>query len=238
MTTNPNQPAINLKLVFDICEIFGNLRAPSDHLRRTLQLRKYYTFDSKKLAGIRILLGDIFGTYRLVFGIFSWHSRDENKQLFESIWGCLGGNLQFPSSSAIFGNLNSPFQGWKHINITYCKIPIISPGLIFVQKAVLLGVFSVELIFGGACYWKEFCVSKWVGLVNKNSLKHYENSLKHYENSLKQLKTANTNSPWAYFREGLFLEGLVIGILRYSFDSEETWSTRYNLNCRSVPRNL
>ena len=27
------------------------------------------------------------------------------------------------------------------------------------------------LIFGGAYYWKEFCVSKWVGLVNKNSLK-------------------------------------------------------------------
>ena len=30
----------------------------------------------------------------------------------------------------------------------------------------------------------------WFGLDNNNSLKHYENSLK-------QLKTANTNSPWA-----------------------------------------
>ena len=65
-------------------------------------------------------------------------------------------------------------------------------------------------------------------LDNKNSLKHYENRL------LKQLNTANTNSPWAYirdgllsegflrlrfrgayFREGLFLERLIIGILRY-----------------------
>ena len=35
---------------------------------------------------------------------------------------------------------------------------IISPGLIFVQKAILLGFFSGELIFGGACYWKEFCI--------------------------------------------------------------------------------
>ena len=78
----------------------------------------------------------------------------------------------------------------------------------------------------GLNYWKEFYVSKWVGLDNKNSLKHYENSLK-------QLKTANTNSPWFYireglfsegflrlrfgdyFREGLFLEGPIIGILRY-----------------------
>ena len=42
----------------------------------------------------------------------------------------------------------------------YRKIPIISPGLIFVQKAFLPGLFSGELIFGGACYRKEFCVSK------------------------------------------------------------------------------
>ena len=53
----------------------------------------------------------------------------------------------------------------------YHKIPIITPGLIFVQKAFLLGLFSGELIFGGAYYLKEFCVLKWVGLDNKNSLK-------------------------------------------------------------------
>ena len=45
------------------------------------------------------------------------------------------------------------------------------PGLIFVQKPFFLGLFLGELIFGGAYYWKEFCVSKWVGLENKNSLK-------------------------------------------------------------------
>ena len=49
----------------------------------------------------------------------------------------------------------------------------------FVLKAVLLGLYLGEVIFGGAYYWKEFSVSKWVELVNKNSLKHYENSLKH-----------------------------------------------------------
>ena len=53
--------------------------------------------------------------------------------------------------------------------VRYRKIPIISPGLIFVQTAFLLGLFSGELIFGGAYYWKEFCISKWVGLDNKNS---------------------------------------------------------------------
>ena len=53
-----------------------------------------------------------------------------------------------------------------------------------------MSLFSGELIFGGAYYWKEFWVSKWVGLDNKNSLKHYENK-----------------SLWAYIREGLFAEG-------------------------------
>ena len=51
----------------------------------------------------------------------------------------------------------------------YRKIPIISPGLIFVQKAFLVGLFSGELFFGGAYCWNEFCVSKWVGLENKKS---------------------------------------------------------------------
>ena len=60
----------------------------------------------------------------------------------------------------------------------YRKIPIISPGPIFVQKAVLMALFSGELIFGAAYYWKAFYVSEWVGLDNKNSLKHYGNSLK------------------------------------------------------------
>ena len=50
----------------------------------------------------------------------------------------------------------------------------------------MLGLFSGELIFGGACYRKEFCGSKWVGLDNK---------------------TASTNSPWAYIWEGLLSEG-------------------------------
>ena len=92
-------------------------------------------------------------------------------------------------------------QTWRKLS-EYRKIPIISPGLLFVQKAFLLGLFSGELIFGGAYYWKEFCVSKWVGLDNKNSVNHHENSLN-------QLKTASTNSPWTYIREGLLSEGFL-----------------------------
>ena len=43
-------------------------------------------------------------------------------------------------------------------------------GLIFVQKAFLRGLFG-ELIFRRAYYWKEFYVSEWVALDNKNSIK-------------------------------------------------------------------
>ena len=104
---------------------------------------------------------------------------------------------------------------------TYRKIPVISRRLISYYKAVLLGLFYGELIFGGAYYWKEFCVSKWVGLDNKKAW-----------NITKRAKTASTNSPWAYIRKGLLSEGflglrfgggffflgggLIIGILRYA----------------------
>ena len=58
---------------------------------------------------------------------------------------------------------------WDIIAYMYHKMLIISPGLIFVQKAFLLALFSAELVFGGACYRKEFCISRWVWLVNENS---------------------------------------------------------------------
>ena len=71
----------------------------------------------------------------------------------------------------------------QQLCMRYCKIPIISPGVTFLQKGFLLGLFSGEFIFGGAYYWKEFCISKWVGLDNKKSVKYSDNSLK----QLKQL---------------------------------------------------
>ena len=48
----------------------------------------------------------------------------------------------------------------------YRKIPIISPGFIFVQKAF----YWPRLIFGAAYFRRAFCVSKWVRLYNKNNL--------------------------------------------------------------------
>ena len=50
------------------------------------------------------------------------------------------------------------------------KIAIISPGVIFIQKAFLMGLFSGELIFAGAYCWRVYYVSEWVRLDNRNSL--------------------------------------------------------------------
>ena len=50
------------------------------------------------------------------------------------------------------------------------NVLIISPGLVFVQKAFFWAYLQGKLILGGACYREEYCISKWVWLANKNSL--------------------------------------------------------------------
>ena len=92
----------------------------------------------------------------------------------------------------------------------YRKIQIISPGVIFVRKAILQGLFWGELIFGGAYDWKEFCISKLVGLDNKNSLKDCRNSLKQLTVTVHRLLLGR-----AYFFLLFFLGGGLIRILQY-----------------------
>ena len=87
--------------------------------------------------------------------------------------------------------------------INYRKIPLISPGLI---TDLFKGLFWCGLIFGGAYFWRGLLLAGILGFKMgwTNGLKHEDNSLKQL--TLKQL-TANPNSPWAYIREGLLLEG-------------------------------
>ena len=154
----------------------------------------------------------------------------------------IGHCLQFVASQCD-QHLISPYNNTSTHVIKYRKIPIISPGLIFVQKAVLLGLFVGELIFGGGYYWKEFCVSKWVGLDNKNSLKHYENSLKQLALTVHGLIFGRAyywkdfvSEIWGtYFREGLFFGGLIIGILLYVGHENEGNRQQTNYFSQLVP---
>ena len=36
-------------------------------------------------------------------------------------------------------------------------------------KVILVGLLLGEVIFGVALYWREFCVSKWIGFDNKTA---------------------------------------------------------------------
>ena len=109
----------------------------------------------------------------------------------------------------------------------YCKILIISPGLIFVQKALLGAYFWGSLLyFGGAYYWREFSISKWVGLNNKSSFKHKDNSLKQLTLTVHGFifrrayywKDSCVCDLGGLFSEGqkIFLQGLIIRIFRYN----------------------
>ena len=49
-------------------------------------------------------------------------------------------------------------------NVTYCKIPRISPGSYIFQRSFLRGLFLDGLIFVGAYVRREVCVSKSIGL--------------------------------------------------------------------------
>ena len=51
--------------------------------------------------------------------------------------------------------------------LLYHKIPIISPGLIFLQKAVLLGLFSGVLISEGLIIGRNFVFQNVLGLTTK-----------------------------------------------------------------------
>ena len=77
------------------------------------------------------------------------------------------------------GTLSSGIQ----YGIQYSKIPIISPGLIFVQKAFFLSLFSEGVIIGG-----NFAFQNGLDLTVKTA-------------------GTNVNRPWAYIREGLLSEG-------------------------------
>ena len=131
-----------------------------------------------------------------------------------------------------------PDKLWP-VRAVYRKIPITSPGLIFVQKAFLLGLFSGSLFLEGLIIGGNFAFQNGLDLT---------------------MKTVSTNSPWAYIWEGLLSEGylrlrfgglifgrtyfgggggggggLIIGILRY-FNSILCFSDR--MSKRHFPTSL
>ena len=71
-------------------------------------------------------------------------------------------------------------------SLVYRKSPIISPGLRFVQKGFCWAYFRGSLFSEGLIIGRNFAFQNGFGL---------------------SVKTASSNSPWAYIREGLLSEG-------------------------------
>ena len=106
-------------------------------------------------------------------------------------------------------HLQSKSRGFSN----YRKIPKISPWAYIFQRPFLRGLFLEGLIFGGAYLRKEICVSKSIGLalwleVNLPRGLYLEGQ---FNGGFFKLPD------WgAYIWRGLYMEGLIFGILRYT----------------------
>ena len=112
----------------------------------------------------------------------------------------------------------------------YRKIPKISPGAYISQRPFLRGLFLEGLTFGGAYLRREICVSKSIGLAcSGKEIYHFCFVLLCIRGQI-----PSTSPPGGFYSEGrfnggcfalrfwgayiwrgLYIEGLIFGILRY-----------------------
>ena len=114
----------------------------------------------------------------------------------------------------------------KYLSLNYRKIPKISPGAYIFQRPFLRGLFLEGLIFGGAYVQRENCISKSIGLACSGK------GIYHFCFVLLCIlgQIPSTSPPGGLYSEGqfnggffgvtilggLYMEGLIFGILRYA----------------------
>ena len=116
--------------------------------------------------------------------------------------------------------------------VIYRKTPKISPWAYIFQSSFWRGLFLEGPIFGGAYVQREICVSKSIGLAcSGKEIYHFCFVLLCIRGQI-----PSTSSPWglysegwfnggflalgfwgAYIWRGVYMEGLIFGILRYTF---------------------
>ena len=112
--------------------------------------------------------------------------------------------------------LFSFLPSYLSLNVTYRKIPIISPGSYIFQRPFLRGLFLDGLIFGGAYVRREICVSKSIGLVySRKEINRFCFALLCIWEQFSKYKPPG----------GLFSEGRFHGVflLCYDFRGAYTW---------------
>ena len=134
------------------------------------------------------------------------------------------------------GTQHSSIQGgsaWGPIPypLKYRKIPKISPGAYIFQRPFLRGLFLEGPILGKAYVWREICVIKSAGLAcSGNEIYHFCFVLLCTRGQI-----LSTSPPRGLYSEGwfnvgffvtilggLYMEGLIFGILQYHFDRKGT----------------
>ena len=128
------------------------------------------------------------------------------------------------------GKVRVYVTGQIKFRLKYRKIPKISPGAYILQRPFLRGLFLEGLIFRGAYLQREICVSKSIGLaleleVNLQflvCLTLYLREISKYKPPEGLYLEGRFNrgffalQVWeAYIWRGLYMEGLIFGILRY-----------------------
>ena len=129
----------------------------------------------------------------------------------------------------------------------YRKIPKISPGAYIFQRPFLRGLFLEGLIFGGAYVWTEICVSKSIGLAcSGKEIYHFFFVFlciwvqaprgRAYRRGDVMEGFLHCDFGGLIFWRGLYMEGLIFGILRYVHLTYDPYTISLENNWRSCLR--
>ena len=139
--------------------------------------------------------------------------------------------ISFPGVSRAYSVTPMPFraEGVGGFYDIYCKISKISPGAYIFQRPMLRGLVLEGLIFGGAYLWREICRFKvdWASLIVGRKFTVFALIYYAFEGNFQVQGPRGlifgeffALQVWgAHIWRGLYMEGIIFGILRYKFYS-------------------
>ena len=146
------------------------------------------------------------------------------------LFGSLKEDLRFAYLVLTEFSVRPTWRSRPFVVLAYRRIPKISPGAYIFQRPFLRGLFLEGLIFGGAYVRREICVSKSIRLTLQLEVNiPFLFCFTSYSKAIFQVQAPRglilegRFNGWffalpvwgAYIWRGLYMEGLIFGILRY-----------------------